>query len=738
LLFLYPGSGTLSTDIYAIFSPTEVKLYNKVIGNHSSGVPSKYVHAIGYGVPEVNAVSLTSFTGINKDVNVNKLDWETAQEIGTAGYYLRRASDSVTTHSTRCSEFIVAIGESAGAKYTTYDTLGEYFNKAYYWLEEIESDQSSHYYGPISIETGAHLQVCKDYAANSTQQTLAFSQGIWGDPVCFSSVGTSNQTDPVSIRVKAIQNTTTSGSISLFLEEERSLDPEILHTNETIGFMGWNAGMISDSGNCIIGETGKVAVNSLPPINDIPVRNGSDLTDNLHGQWRQLDLRKSYTNAIVIMQLGTRNDTDFCHTRIQSVTGNKLIFQLEEWDYQDGLHSQEIIDYLVIEKGSYQLMNGVKIIANRGQAGSSATNIVFPVPFSKIPVVVHGISSLNSIKAVESRGTAAATIAGMQVKSQEQELNQTIHPLENISYLATEFPAMNAIVITKQPGSLTVPLNGNGNFCCNATSALPLRYRWEVSKNGGISWSVIFGTETNPSYEGYGTKLIRLKNIPLAANGYLYRCCISNMSNRVYTATAPLIVDYLPNAPSQLTVQWNYYPGVKNYLAIRWMDNSTNETGFAIERSVDGGPFIQIATVQANTVYYSDKVYYDPNSNCLGYRVRAYNLSGYSAYSNENYAGPCLKSAVMIEETQSDNEVTVYPNPFTDEVTLKFWLDKQDKVTIEIFTLNGQKVFEVSNKEFSMGINEEKLDCGNLKEGIYVYRITTSGSSKTGKLCKNR
>jgi alpha-L-arabinofuranosidase len=65
---------------------------------------------------------------------------------------------------------------------------------------------------------------------------------------------------------------------------------------------------------------------------------------------------------------------------------------------------------------------------------------------------------------------------------------------------------------------------------------------------------------------------------------------------------------------------------------LRWIDNSSNEDGFKIERSQDGVSFAQIATVAANTTTYpstglaGNRTYY--------YRVRAYNAAGNSAYTN--------------------------------------------------------------------------------------------------------
>jgi hypothetical protein len=67
---------------------------------------------------------------------------------------------------------------------------------------------------------------------------------------------------------------------------------------------------------------------------------------------------------------------------------------------------------------------------------------------------------------------------------------------------------------------------------------------------------------------------------------------------------------------------------------LAWTDNSSNETGFKIERKTgSGGTWSQIDTVSANSTSY-------PNTGLSSYtayyyRVRSYNGNGDSAYSNE-------------------------------------------------------------------------------------------------------
>jgi transcriptional regulator CtsR len=64
-----------------------------------------------------------------------------------------------------------------------------------------------------------------------------------------------------------------------------------------------------------------------------------------------------------------------------------------------------------------------------------------------------------------------------------------------------------------------------------------------------------------------------------------------------------------------------------------WQDNSRIEQGFNIERKTGGGTWAQIATVGAN-VTSCPSTGLLPNTTYY-YRVRAYNASGNSAYSNE-------------------------------------------------------------------------------------------------------
>ncbi|HTN72491.1 MAG TPA: fibronectin type III domain-containing protein, partial [Methylomirabilota bacterium] len=68
-------------------------------------------------------------------------------------------------------------------------------------------------------------------------------------------------------------------------------------------------------------------------------------------------------------------------------------------------------------------------------------------------------------------------------------------------------------------------------------------------------------------------------------------------------------------------------------LRVTWLDNSTNEDGFKIERGpATTGPFTQIGTVLANVTSYTDSGLADATNFC--YRVRAFNAAQDSGYTN--------------------------------------------------------------------------------------------------------
>src|SRR6185436_8395904 len=95
------------------------------------------------------------------------------------------------------------------------------------------------------------------------------------------------------------------------------------------------------------------------------------------------------------------------------------------------------------------------------------------------------------------------------------------------------------------------------------------------------------------------------------------------------SAYATIVQALPPTAPSSLTATADAIPEVN----LAWTDNANNETGFVVERSDNGGPFVQIAALPiADIVSYIDtNVAF---GNYYEYQVAATNALGQSGYSN--------------------------------------------------------------------------------------------------------
>ncbi|WP_395804392.1 fibronectin type III domain-containing protein [Daejeonella sp.] len=89
-------------------------------------------------------------------------------------------------------------------------------------------------------------------------------------------------------------------------------------------------------------------------------------------------------------------------------------------------------------------------------------------------------------------------------------------------------------------------------------------------------------------------------------------------------------VEVIPLAPTELKATVIS----KDQVDLMWKDNSSNETGFKIERKTDSGNFTEIGSTAADLTTFSDKTV-DLNTNYT-YRVNSFNQVGKSiSYSNE-------------------------------------------------------------------------------------------------------
>lgn len=80
-----------------------------------------------------------------------------------------------------------------------------------------------------------------------------------------------------------------------------------------------------------------------------------------------------------------------------------------------------------------------------------------------------------------------------------------------------------------------------------------------------------------------------------------------------------------------------------------------------------------------------------------------------------------------------------YPNPFTDLVVIEFEIAERSQVQVKILDEMGRPVATIASCEFTAGVYQIKWDGTNnsgirVENGVYFYRIATTGKTETGKI----
>ena len=210
-----------------------------------------------------------------------------------------------------------------------------------------------------------------------------------------------------------------------------------------------------------------------------------------------------------------------------------------------------------------------------------------------------------------------------------------------------EMDMMHSMAVSVRPGAptgLTRVISGSGNnktvvlnWVDGSSNETGFRVLRSLSEAG--PWTTLATVPANVT-----TYSNRIGNTNTA---YFYKVVAVNVVGDTQTAGFPTVTTQsadsivvttgtaqagIPGSPTNLAATVQAGPQV----LLTWTDNAVNESGFLVERSVNGGAYALLATVGANnntgTVSYTDMNVL-PGTDYT-YRVAATNATGTSAYSN--------------------------------------------------------------------------------------------------------
>ena len=106
--------------------------------------------------------------------------------------------------------------------------------------------------------------------------------------------------------------------------------------------------------------------------------------------------------------------------------------------------------------------------------------------------------------------------------------------------------------------------------------------------------------------------------------------------------------------------------------------------------------------------------------------VRNHSFGTPDPFYNVERIGNLLPSDFQLEQN--------YPNPFNPTTKIRYSIPEYSFVTLKVFTLLGEEIETLFNREQTAGVYETAFDASDLTSGVYFYTLKTNNSSFTKKM----
>jgi hypothetical protein len=185
----------------------------------------------------------------------------------------------------------------------------------------------------------------------------------------------------------------------------------------------------------------------------------------------------------------------------------------------------------------------------------------------------------------------------------------------------------------------------------------------------------------------------------------------------------------LPEAPSDLIAEVIS----SSRIDLSWTDDAAYEEGFIIEQKT-ADTYVPIATVDADVTFFVVTGLTELTT--YAYRVRAFNVSGYSGYSPEIFATTPADSTTTVRghETGADLEPGNFPNPFRETTQIAYLIRGECFVSLKVFDQSGRLVGSLVHETQRAGRYTTTFDGKGLPGGAYYYRLKAGNLTYTKKM----
>ncbi|MEM1323714.1 MAG: T9SS type A sorting domain-containing protein [Bacteroidota bacterium] len=227
------------------------------------------------------------------------------------------------------------------------------------------------------------------------------------------------------------------------------------------------------------------------------------------------------------------------------------------------------------------------------------------------------------------------------------------------------------------------------------------------NKDGTVSLAEGSSTILTRNLERYTTTF----SAPGATTINIQICAYSNASSEEWAVDAIEISSVLPVELINFDAL-----AIDDGIRLDWATASeTNNDFFSIERSIDGRAFKEIAQVQGRGTSYTQGDYQfideaPPLSATLYYRLRQFDFDGQYHFS----------PITVIDQPLNRNELSIIPNPATEQVMLQLGERPQQALAVKIYDAYGTLVQQLQLDKS----NIQYLDVSHLMAGNYVIHLS--------------
>jgi FtsP/CotA-like multicopper oxidase with cupredoxin domain len=282
--------------------------------------------------------------------------------------------------------------------------------------------------------------------------------------------------------------------------------------------------------------------------------------------------------------------------------------------------------------------------------------------------------------------SATSVTGGARLSWTDSSVAETRFTVQRATASTGPWTTLTTLLSTNRPGV------GSTVMYTDTTVAVGSSYYYQVIATNLVGSSLSSGF-TLPAAPGFPT--MNAESAP------------SNIATFISTPTV--------NAPTNLTATLLTGPF---RIRLQWTDNATNESGFRVERSVNGGAFTQIAAPGARTG--TGAVTFTDNNvtagNTYTYRVRASRVVGgtttFSAYSNEVTvvvatlpAAPTGLRATAARVGTLDNVTLNWTDNANNETSFTLQRARDQTFTVGLTTINNLPANSTSYVDVGLPIN---------------------------------